>query len=113
MSEESKAEYRKKGNARGCISSGILTITPASLKGKVSMESFLTCKQNVHGKGVLESEDEGKNDRHLIIQAKERSSACALLGEIGNIGLEEEGIVVVSEEAFFRRESCQDATWYL
>ena len=45
MSEESKAEYRKKGNARGCISSGVLTVIGGEEGGReargVYIEGFL------------------------------------------------------------------------
>jgi len=47
---------------------------------------------------MLETEEKTQEDRHLVIEAEEGRRLARLLDE-GDIGLEEEGIVVVANEA--------------
>ena len=54
-----------------------------------------------HGEGVLEAEEEGQQHGHAVVEAEERGRAADLAHE-GEVGAEEEGIVVVAYEAFSR-----------
>ena len=50
-----------------------------------------------HGEGVLEAEEEGEHEGHFVVQAKEGGCAPGF-GHEGELGREEEGVVVVADE---------------
>lgn len=51
-----------------------------------------------HGERMLEAQDQGQHHRHPLVQAKEGRRPVGLPHE-GEVGAEEEGIVVVADEA--------------
>ena len=64
-----------------------------------------------HRKSVLKAEDEGEDNWHGVIQPEEGSGPSRFLEE-GEIGLEQEGIVIVTEKAFFCRNGIDNAPRY-
>jgi len=54
-----------------------------------------------HGKCVLKSKEKGEEDRHTIVKTKEGCRTATLLHK-WQIGLEEEGVVIFSNESISR-----------
>lgn len=68
----------------------------------------ITCQDGTyHGQRMLESEEEGQHDGHAVVEAEEWRGLVRLLHE-GEIGAEQEGIVVAAEETIAGEEGPLD-----
>lgn len=64
-----------------------------------------------HRKSVLESKNQGEDNWHGVIQPKEGGGPSRFLEE-GEIGLEQEDIVIVAEKTFSCRKGIENAPRY-
>lgn len=71
---------------------------PASVVGIIADAHRRCDDTRQHGQCVLETKKERQEHGHLVVQAEERSCTALLFHE-GQIWLEEEGIIVCSDEA--------------
>ena len=67
------------------------------------------CNASQHGEGMLQAKQHGQKNGHWIIEAEE-GRGCICLGEEWNVGTEEVGVVIITDQAFARGESMADSS---